>query len=201
MFQRVKPTLFAVFVILPGIASAGMITDEGLEPYEICALCHSLDGNSRMSKFPKLAGQPAAYIEKQISDFLAGRRDNDGGQMVAIVTAELAPENIPIVAEWFATQAPPPPVEAGDVTAGETAFADLGCKTCHDEADPATETPHLTSQHQAYLVKQMEDFRDGRRGNDADGAMQAAMQNVSDADIEAIATYLSATPRGFDGNS
>lgn len=185
---------------LPGLAWAGMITDEGMAPYEICALCHSLDGNSRMSKFPKLAGQPAAYLEKQIVDFLTGGRDNDGGQMAAIVT-ELDAENIPAVAEWFASQPAPPPADLDDIASGAAAFADLGCKTCHDESPPNASVPHLTAQHQAYLAKQMEDFRDGRRSNDRDGAMAAAMQDVTDAEIEAIARYLAATPRGFDGNS
>lgn len=192
--------LFAA-INLPGAAVAGMITDEGLEPYEICALCHGLDGNSRMSKFPKLAGQPVAYIEKQIEDFLHGRRDNDGGQMVAIVSAELAPENISVVAEWFSSQPPPPPVEVNDIADGAAAFGDLGCVTCHDENGSSDLTPHLTSQHSGYLIKQMQDYRDGRRTNDPDGAMRAAMQDVSDAEIEALANYLTATPRGFDGDS
>ena len=51
-----------------------------------------LDGISATAKFPKLAGQKKAYIEKQLSDFLAGNRTNDGGQMASIVT-EIPPES------------------------------------------------------------------------------------------------------------
>lgn len=185
---------------LPSAAGAGMITTDDVAPYELCALCHSLDGNSRMFKFPKLAGQPAAYIEKQVRDFLASQRDNDGGQMVAIVT-ELSPEDIPVVAQWFASQPAPPPSDEDAVGQGKTLFADLGCRVCHDESQSNDLVPHLTAQHQAYLAKQMEDFRDGGRVNDLDGTMQAAMQGISDADIAQMARYLATTKRGFDADS
>jgi cytochrome c553 len=42
---------------------AGMIDKEGMAPWEICGLCHSLDGISKMSKFPMLAGQKPAYLK------------------------------------------------------------------------------------------------------------------------------------------
>lgn len=195
---RLAKLAFCAAIALPSAALAGMITDEGLEPYEICAMCHSLDGTSRMSKFPKLAGLPPAYIEKQIGDFLAGRRSNDGGQMIAIVEAELAGEDIRSVANWFASQPAPAPLGDGDVK-GAARFADLGSAICHDESQPASETPHLTAQHQAYLVKQMIDYRDGRRGTTFGDEMMAAMKGISDVDIDAIASYLAATPRGFKG--
>lgn len=178
-------------------ASAGSANSIGAEhdaPYEICALCHSLDGVSRMAKFPKLAGQPAPYIEKQLHDFLSGLRTNDGGQMAAIVT-EISPEDFPGVAQWFANQAAPAPEDLGDTTAGQVAFEDLGCTNCHASDRAEDMTPHLTAQHAAYLEKQMVDFRDGDRANDPGGAMQAAMVNVSDSKIAQLAAYLAATAR------
>ena len=84
-----------------------MIDKEGVEPQALCGLCHSLDGVSRMSKFPKLAGQKAAYIKKQFLDFHAGRRANDGGQMSGI-TREIDTAAIDGVAQYFA-QLPAPP--------------------------------------------------------------------------------------------
>lgn len=194
MFQKVKLIALAI-VCSSGAALAGMTDTENLAPYEICALCHALNGDSHMSKFPKLAGQPQAYLEKQLADFLAGRRSNDGGQMEAIVT-EIAPENFPVVAEWFAGQPAPPPVETdANISSGEAAFSDLGCSGCHDRAIADGITPHLTAQHSSYLVKQMIDFRDGNRANDLDGTMRLAMEGVTDVQIDALAVYLSSTPR------
>ncbi len=41
-----------------------------------CAGCHGTDGNSVVPNFPKLAGQHAAYIEKQLKDFRGGFRND-----------------------------------------------------------------------------------------------------------------------------
>lgn len=163
-------------------------------PFEVCALCHSLDGVSRMAKFPKLAGQPTPYIAKQLFDFTNGVRQNDGGQMMAIVT-EISPDDIPIVARWFSMQSAPLPMDVGDVSAGKMAFEMLGCLACHDSARANDMTPHLTAQHAGYLQKQMLEFRDGIRANDPGGMMRAAMRGLTDSQISELATYLAATTR------
>jgi cytochrome c553 len=54
----------------------------------------------------------------------------------------------------------------------------------------AKEIPRLTRQKYPYLVKQLKDFRDGTRTND-DGVMGAAVKDLTDAQIEAIAQYIS----------
>jgi len=36
---------------------------------QVCASCHGADGNSAGGAFPKLAGQHAAYIVKQLKDY------------------------------------------------------------------------------------------------------------------------------------
>ena len=155
--------------------------------YETCALCHGLDGVSRTDKFPNLAGQKKAYIEAQVTAFRRGRRANDGGQMVTIVT-ELHPEDIPFVANWFSTQDPPEPYEAEDTAAGAAQFADLGCGTCHYNLDDPL-VPHLTAQKPGYLAKQMKDFREGSR---YDPWMSPMARFLTDEDIDDLAAYFSA---------
>lgn len=174
-----------------------MITDEGLAPYEICGLCHSLDGVSKMAKFPKLAGQPALYIKKQIKDFMEGKRTNDGGQMVAIMT-EVDPTTIDEIAKWFASQTPPSPdIETDlDLSLGKSLFEEQKCATCHrGVGQQAPHIPYLSAQHQAYLAKQMRDFRDGNRENDAGHLMQKAMGPLTDDEIELISSYLASKER------
>ena len=39
-----------------------------------CQVCHGKDGRSTNPLYPRLAGQHAAYIEKQMHDFKAKRR-------------------------------------------------------------------------------------------------------------------------------
>ena len=45
-----------------------------------CAACHGTDGNSLLTQYPKLAGQHAGYLEKQIKEFKLGM--TSGGNKV-----------------------------------------------------------------------------------------------------------------------
>ena len=182
--------LSAIMIFLTAPARADFDAD-AYPPYERCAVCHGLYGQSHMARFPHLGGQKPAYIAAQIQAFLDGVRTNDGGQMAAIVT-ELDPGDIPVAVDWFASQDPPPPSGAGSAE-GAAAFADLGCATCHGTDAP--EVPHLTAQHAGYLQKQMIDFREGTRSGHPAAAMHADLLSLPDAGLAAIADYLAAEAR------
>jgi cytochrome c553 len=51
----------------------------------------------------------------------------------------------------------------------------------------------LAGQHAAYIEKQLRDWRNGTRANDAVGMMPAIARALTDQDIAALAAYLSAT--------
>ena len=182
---------------------ADMIETSGMQPWETCGLCHSLDGISRMPKFPKLAGQRPAYIIKQFRDFHSGTRENDGGQMQAITT-EIDPNALPAIADYFARLAPPEPVspsDAGSRPSAEQLFRQgrsgiPACLSCHGSTDPDVPlAPWLEAQHPEYLVKQLQDFRQGNRGNDPGGVMQTIASQLPEADIEPLAAYIAAQKR------
>ena len=186
-------------------ARAGMIDESGLKPWENCALCHSLDGVSRMARFPKLAGQVPAYIEKQIRDFRAAKRTNDGEQMQGMAGI-IAEKDIPVVAKYFAGLPPPPPadppppdlVKAGQALyhTGDAARGLPACVSCHGrDKVAASGAPRLEAQHADYVVKQLTDFRSGGRANDPGGVMAGVAAKLSDADIRAVGGYLAAAPR------
>lgn len=163
--------------------------------YETCALCHGLFGVSHTHKFPHLAGQRPAYIEAQLRAFLAGERENDGGQMVAIVT-ELHELDIPLVMEWFSGQEPPDASDSPEDDTGATLFADLGCGTCHaNTADLSGAVPYLTAQHAGYLIKQMKDFAEGRRTHSEVATMHADLLSPVAESIDDIADYLASVSR------
>ncbi len=72
--------LIAIFagagVVLAGGAFAADAA-AGKEKSQMCAACHGPDGNSPMTpEFPKLAGQPADYLEKALRDYKKGARKN-----------------------------------------------------------------------------------------------------------------------------
>jgi len=76
-----------------------------------------------------------------------------------------------------------------DAAAGKAAFAAKGCIGCHGAGGHSAipTYPKLTGQHQAYLAKQLHDFKNGVRKDPTMAAMVAA---ITDADITNITEYL-----------
>ncbi len=67
------------FVADPEKARLGKLkSDETL-----CTMCH-LGGFAGQNEIPRVAGQNFEYIVKQLSDFKARRRRNDGGSMTSV---------------------------------------------------------------------------------------------------------------------
>jgi len=82
----------------------------------------------------------------------------------------------------FAGQA----VVAGDAAAGKAKSA--ACAGCHgmDGNSPAPTFPKLAGQGEAYMVKQLQDFKSGKR---TDATMNAMAAPLSDADMADIAAF------------
>lgn len=206
-------SIWALAAFTLGVMARPALADglgyDGLPPQELCGLCHSLNGISATAKFPKLAGQKAVYIEKQLRDFLSQSRTNDGGQMANIVT-EIKPEQFSDVAKYYSQLPPPPPdteatagLSEADIRTAASIFENgrpdaalPACKTCHEAASaPGLVVPLLTSQHARYLEKQLMDFRAGLRSNDPAKTMQKIARKLSDADIRSLAAFLAARAR------
>nr|WP_318289617.1 c-type cytochrome [Paraburkholderia sp. BL8N3] len=66
----------------------------------LCTMCH-LGGFSGQNEIPRIAGQPYAYIVKQLEDFRARRRTNDAGSMTS-VTKTLSDADIENLASYVA---------------------------------------------------------------------------------------------------
>jgi cytochrome c553 len=74
----------------------------------------------------------------------------------------------------------------GDIEKGAKAAS--VCMGCHgpDGISVNPLWPNLAGQHEAYLLKQMTDYRDGRR---VDVVMAAFVDKLSDEDIRNIAAF------------
>ena len=81
---------------------------------------------------------------------------------------------------------------AADAKAGE-AKANTVCAACHGLKGVSTNPlwPNLAGQKDQYFIKQMKDFRDGKR---ADPVMAPMAVGLSDADIENLAAFYAALP-------
>ena len=164
--------------------------EAGQKKAEVCAPCHGADGNSPNAQFPILAGQTARYLYLQLRDIKEGRRTIE--QMQPIVP-NLTREDMLDLAAYFAAQkkrytdfkADPAKSERGLKKAQETL-----CTMCHLGGFMGqNEIPRVAGQYYEYIVKQLQDFKAGRRTNDA-GNMSAVSKTLSEQDIEDLGNYL-----------
>ena len=63
-----------------------------------CVSCHGMTGNTVTSLWPNLAGQQAGYIEKQLLDYKAGRREH---LIMQVIANELTDQQIKDVAKFY----------------------------------------------------------------------------------------------------
>ncbi|AXQ28471.1 cytochrome c4 [Solimonas sp. K1W22B-7] len=107
----------------------------------------------------------------------------------------LSPRHVALA--MLALTAAMPGAAAGDAAEGEAAARDLRCLECHERAvDGSPESgryPRLAGQRYDYLVRQLRDFRDGRRRNDL---MFVLARNLEDNEIQDLAAYFSSLAAG-----
>ncbi len=165
-----------------------------------CSVCHGENGAGQAAAgFPRLAGLPQEYLEKQLRDFKAQRRNNP---MMAPIAASLSDEEIKAVAAYFSKQAPTTPSKSKDETANKTGrdLAQRGawdkgvpaCFRCHGSEGQgvAPHMPAIAGQHQSYLQAQLQAFKAGQRSNDPLDLMSTFASRLSDEEITAVAAYL-----------
>jgi len=81
--------------------------------------------------------------------------------------------------------------QAGDLEAGKKKSE--VCAACHGAVgiSPNTAWPNLAGQQHEYLVKQLKDFREGRR---SDPWMSPMAKDLSNDDIDSLATFFNSLP-------
>jgi cytochrome c553 len=186
-------------LILGGMPVAEAAVERPVEQLvrQRCQKCHGLNGLSSEPEFPKLAGQDADYLTRQMANFKTGvrksarmkQRVNDltGGEMRALAeyfsNKKLVPER----------NADPAQVDVGRriYFSGQPDRGVTACTTCHGPAGRgAIYLPRLAGQHAEYLAKQLRAFRDHSRSS-PNMVMHTVVENISDTEIEAVAQFLS----------
>ena len=163
-----------------------------------CASCHGEDGNSTNPLWPKLAGQHASYIEKQLIDFQSKKRSDP---MMSPMASLLDAQGVKDVAAYLSTQkssagtAAKEKVAAGKLIykGGKLTEGVTACAACHGPTgmgNPASKYPKVSGQHAQYVVKQLQNFKLQTRNNDS-GIMSSIAKKMTTADMEAVAEYMS----------
>jgi len=165
--------------------------DAGRAKAAACAACHGADGNSADPQFPILAGQTARYLYLQLRDFKEGRRD---AAVMQPFVQNLSREDMLDLSAYFAAQRPRGTafkVDAAKAERGSRKAQETLCTMCHlGGFKGQNEIPRVAGQHHAYVVKQLQDFKNQRRTNDA-GNMVSVSRTLSEQDMDDLAHYLS----------
>ena len=162
-----------------------------------CFMCHGTNGESSSPAFPRLAGQNAAYVARQLADYQSGKRKSSNMQpMVEGLTAA----DMAALGAWFEKQ------ETHTHTVEDRELADVGrfvylrgnpftgvaaCATCHGKDGQGTTTlPRLAGQHAQYTENQIKQFNRRERTND-NAVMHGIAKQLTELETKAVAAYLS----------
>ncbi len=163
-----------------------------------CGACHGANGMASIPAYPHLAGQGAAYLNKQLMEFKSGARNN---AVMAGMVAALQPQDMLDLAAFYAGQAPaegvssPTDIELGEsiYRGGITSAGVPSCSGCHGPAGAgmdAAKFPRLAGQNSEYVVLALKSFRSGERANDPQGMMGRVAKRMTDQEISAVANYI-----------
>ncbi len=165
---------------------------------QVCAACHSMDGNSATPANPSLAGQGYDYLNKQLTDFKSGERKS---AVMGGMVANLSPADMKNLAAYFSEK------QAKERTAKDMGKALLGqkiyrggvqgsgvpaCASCHGANGQGipVQFPRLAGQHADYTLLQLNNFRAGDRANDAAKMMRVIAAKMTPQEMEAVAQYI-----------
>jgi len=202
-----KKLLLTLFLSLGALNTASAVegnAEAGKTKSAMCAACHGADGNAAIPMYPKLAGQSASYIAKQLADFklgmTSGGKEGRADPVMGGMTMALSEQDMADLAAYFASQK----ATAGSGTAneigkklylgGDATRGVTACVACHGVNGKGMNNagfPAVASQNSAYIKAQLEKFRDGSRANDKAKMMQNIAIRLEDKDIEALTQYIS----------
>ncbi len=193
-------------VLAPLASVAGLQTeaeeaDLGFTTFrDNCMACHLSTGKGiREMNAPSIAGLPRWYVSSELRLFRQGYRgyhkEDASGNLMRVNTVNLDERTIAFLGRYIASL----PVNQERATLDLDATADapslyaLHCARCHGEAvegDRVARAPPLTRQQDWYLLRQVENFKSGKRKH----ANDFTYPELSQKETDAIIAWLSRLP-------
>lgn len=211
--MKVKSQLTTAFaaLFLSITAAHGLEGDAkaGEQTAAVCVACHQADGSgmniSGGESWPKLAGVNANYLYKQLVDIKAGKRQSPTMMPFVGMFDEQQLKNVSLYYSQLAPTAGEGGEDASDeqlalgeklATQGDWDRYIVPCSSCHgpDNLGAGDHFPAIAGQHAGYISDQLRAWKSGKRDNDSQHLMLAIAERMTDADIDAVAKWLSRQP-------
>jgi cytochrome c553 len=166
-----------------------------------CAQCHGLDGAAEGSGgFPRLAGQSAWYLYRQLQDYAAGTRPN---VVMTPIARAMTEREMRDVAAWYAAQEDAPSSVAPQATTrvlqqggainavGIPERGVTACSNCHGPQGQGAglAIPALAGQYAPYTALQLRRWKAGERLNGPLGVMTQIASGMTEAEMDAVAAF------------
>jgi cytochrome c553 len=192
-------------------AAAGSIPDMA-DHVLPCAPCHGAQGEGGKNPyFPRLAGKPAGYLFNQLLAFRQGRRhyapmnyllEFQREDYLHAMAAFFSQQRLPVLPASASVVAAPAVLARGEdlVEHGAPARAIPPCSSCHGARLTGMEPgiPGLLALNADYIIAQLGAWRYGTRTAPTPDCMQLVAAHLTDADVTAVAAWLSSRPLPSD---
>jgi len=160
----------------------------------LCESCHGPGGNSTTPNTPSIAAQPRTFLENSLVYF---REELRHAPVMQGIAKTLSDEDITTLAKHFSAQKAVAAEGRTDPALreqGRALAAKMHCGQCHmPQFQGQGQMARLAGQREDYLLEALTGYRDGKRSA-ADTTMTEVLGGTSDADLRALAHFLSRSP-------
>ena len=200
MRPSILATTRAIFLCAAALASLGAGAQDLGKATKIvedsCSVCHGADGESASPAFPRLAGQHAGYIERQLRDYKSGKRKS---RAMSAIIEDVSEADFKSLGAYFQSrQTHTHPIEDAELAQvgrflylrGNPYSGVPACSACHGENGHGTAAlPRLAGQHTRYVERQLQAFDKRERTNDY-AVMHAVASKLTELELRAVAAYV-----------
>lgn len=188
--------------------------EKAKEIYGPCAACHgALGAGGKRGEYPRIAGQPAKFLEQQLKAFRNQSRLNLP-MYPYTKERELPDEDLKLVSAYLEqielSTAYPVfkdsddalarlqameevmiiPRVNGDIEKGRAIYQ-KACAVCHGKTGLGRAMfPRLVGQYTSYLGKQIDAYLKAERPHDEEGAREGVLYTLKPDDIQDVLAYL-----------
>ena len=157
----------------------------------LCQYCHGKDGNSVKDNIPNLAEQNPIYLLTQFEFFRTDKRKN---KVMNELAKGLTAEERVNIALYYASQnvsySKDSNINSGSYKQGKKVYNKI-CLNCHGARGKGQQSlPRIAGQKNSFLTATLSNYKNNR-GVRPDSPMLAIASSLTDADIKAVATYIS----------
>jgi cytochrome c553 len=185
-------------ITVPAAAADPKLLARGEEIVQAkCFICHGAEGESSSPAFPRLAGQNANYMVRQLNDYKSGRRKSSTMQPMV---EDLNEADFKALGVFFASRSTfghevaDPELAAVGLYIFKHGNPDSGvasCASCHGANAHGTESlPRLAGQHAQYTLNQLKQFNKRERTND-NAVMHGIASKLTELEAKGVSAYLS----------